>query len=168
MLLVPDKIFSTFEGLTPQYLLENNIHALILDVDNTLIPYEESLPPERVKKWLSSLALAGIRVAFVTNNHKKRLETFNSELGHPAFANSAKPLLRNMRAAIRALEATPETTANLGDQIFTDTWAGKRMGIKTFLVPPIKDKRDPFTRLKRFFERRYLRAYYEIHPKEES
>ncbi len=167
MLLIPDKIFNSFEELTPQFLKENNISALILDIDNTLIPYEEKEPPMHVRNWLFEMQKEGIRIAFVTNNHKKRLLSFNSTLGLPAFANSAKPFLRNMKKALRALGATDKTTANMGDQIFTDVLAGKRLKIKTFLVPPIKDKRDPITRLKRFFEKRHIRAYYKRNPKEQ-
>jgi len=34
------------------------------------------------------------------------------------------------------------------------------MGIRTYLVSPIKDKRDPFTRFKRWLEKPILRKYY--------
>ena len=160
MPLIPDKIFNTFEDLNVEFLKENGIEALILDVDNTLIPYEETEPPVRVTNWLNEVTAAGIKVSFVTNNHRKRLETFNKTLGFPAFHDSCKPFLRNMRKAMRAMNAKPETTANMGDQIFTDTWAGKRLHVRSFLVPPIKDKRDLFTRFKRLLEKPFVRAYY--------
>ena len=160
MSLIPDKIFGSFDEVTVDFLKENGISALILDVDNTLIPYEEDVPRPAVLRWLRALADADIKVSFVTNNHKVRLERFNESLKLPAFANSFKPFLKNMRAAMRAMGSNKTNTANLGDQIFTDTWAGKRLGIRTFLVPPIKDKRDPFTRFKRLLEKPLLRAYH--------
>ena len=160
MNLVPDLILNDFSELSVPFLKEMGITSLILDVDNTLIPYEETEPRPTVRAWLTELGDAGIRVAFVTNNHKPRLAQFNATLGYPAFANSAKPFRRNMKKAMKAMAADPLHTANMGDQIFTDVWAGKRMGLFTVLVPPIRDKRDPFTRLKRFFERPIKRAYY--------
>jgi predicted HAD superfamily phosphohydrolase YqeG len=47
----------------------------------------------------------------------------------------------------------------MGDQIFTDVWAGKRLGVRTILLPPIKDKRDIFTRFKRLLEKPILKYY---------
>lgn len=160
MRLIPDLILDSFDALTIEFLKEKDIRFLILDVDNTLIPYEETEPRPSVRAWLDSLKAAGISVAFVTNNHKPRLLTFNETLGYPAFANSAKPFRRNMKKAMRAMGADPAHTANMGDQIFTDVWAGRRMKLFTVLVPPIKDKRDPFTRFKRWLEKPYKRAYY--------
>lgn len=160
MSLIPDKIFNSFDEITVAFLKENGISALILDVDNTLIPYEEKVPRPAVLQWIATLAEADIKVAFVTNNHKRRLLRFNESLRLPAYANSFKPFLKNMRAAMRAMGSNKSNTANLGDQIFTDTWAGKRLGIRTFLVPPIRDKRDPFTRFKRLLEKPVLRKYH--------
>jgi len=160
MSLLPDKIFNTFDEITVEFLKQNGIVALILDVDNTLIPYEEDVPRPGVLAWLSELDEAGIKVSFVTNNHEKRLSRFNESLGRPAFSDSFKPFRKNMRKAMIAMGSRVENTANIGDQIFTDTWAGKRMGIRTYLVSPIKDKRDPFTRFKRWLEKPILRKYY--------
>lgn len=166
MSFVPDKILDSFDKLTVEMLKENGIRALILDIDNTLVPYEVALPPLPVLNWLEALADAGIKVAFVTNNHKKRLARFNEPLGLPAYASSFKPLAKNIKAAMRVLGAAADSTAIMGDQIYTDVWAGKRAGIRTYLVPPIKDKRDPITRLKRLLERPVLRSYYEKHKEE--
>lgn len=160
MRFTPDLILPAFDALTVDLLKEKDIRFLILDVDNTLIPYEENEPRLAVRAWLEELKEAGIAVSFVTNNHKPRLMTFNATLGYPAFANSAKPFRRNMKKAMRAMGADAAHTANMGDQIFTDVWAGRRMRLFTVLVPPIKDKRDLFTRFKRLLERPFERAYY--------
>ncbi len=163
MSLVPDKILNAFDELSVEYLKENGISALILDVDNTLIPYEETTPRPTVVAWLDKMTDAGIKIAFVTNNHKKRLLAFNETLGFPAFSDSCKPFSKNMRKAMKAMGSVPENTANMGDQIFTDIWAGKRLKLHTLLVPPIKDKRDPFTRFKRLLERPFVKKYYKKH-----
>ena len=161
MKLTPDCIFTAFDELTADFLIEKNIKALILDVDNTLIPYEESEPTPRVLTWLHTLQEKGIAVSFVSNNHKQRLDTFNAALGYPAFYHGCKPFPHKMRLAMRAMGADKKHTANLGDQIFTDVIAGRLLGVRySFLVPPIKDKTDWFTRLKRYLERPYVKKYY--------
>ena len=160
MSLTPDLILDTFDMLTVSFLQQKGIKALILDVDNTLIPYEETKPRPGVLAWLAQLKEAGISVAFVSNNHAPRLSEFNAELGYPAYANSCKPFRKNMKKALLAMGVQASEAANVGDQIFTDVWAGRRMGLYTVLVPPIKDKRDIFTRLKRVLEIPWKRAYY--------
>lgn len=166
MRLTPDLILDSFDALTADLLKEKDIRYLILDVDNTLIPYEETEPRPSVRVWLSEIKAAGIEVSFVTNNRKPRLAAFNATLGYPAFGNSAKPFRRNMKKAMHAMCADAAHTANMGDQIFTDVWAGRRMKLFTVLVPPIKDKRDLFTRFKRWLEKPFKRAYYK--KKEEN
>ena len=161
MKLVPDRIFSHFFELTPEILRECGIRALILDVDNTLIPYEEAVPNERVLAWLETLKEDGIAVAFVSNNHKKRLATFNQGLDYPAYYHGCKPFPVKMRRALRAMGVWKKETANLGDQILTDVLAGRLLGLRyCFLVPPIKDKTDAFTKFKRWLERPFLKKYY--------
>jgi predicted HAD superfamily phosphohydrolase YqeG len=56
-------------------------------------------------------------------------------------------------------------TIFMGDQILTDVWAAHNAGIPAILVPPINDKRDPFTRFKRLLEKPFLRAYDKKHRK---
>jgi predicted HAD superfamily phosphohydrolase YqeG len=55
----------------------------------------------------------------------------------------------------------------LGDQLLTDAYAGKHIGLRTLIVPPIRDKRSLFVRAKRRIERPYIRKYWKIHPKED-
>ena len=163
-----DYIFDTFDKITVDFLLENNIKAVILDIDNTLEPYENAVPGSRVKEWLSSLSQSGISCAFVSNNGKERVETFNAQLNLPAFYKAGKPFAKNIRKAMLVLSANPENTVMLGDQILTDVWAARNAGIRAFLVPPIKDKTDLFTRFKRLLEKPALKKYAKIHGKEQG
>lgn len=163
----PDQYFEKFDDATPAFLLRNGIRALILDIDNTLAPYEEPEPNERVLAWFSALKENGISAAFVSNNDHERVSLFNQKIGIPMYPKGKKPLKKFMRRAIQALGVPPENTAIMGDQIFTDVWAGRNVGIRCIVVPPIKDKTDPFTKFKRLLERPVMR-YYRKHHKEET
>ena len=163
----PDWYFDKFDLATPEFLLQNGIRALILDIDNTLAPYEEPEPNERVLAWFAALKENGILAAFVSNNDHERVSRFNREIGIPMYPKGKKPLKKFMRRAINALGVSPEETAIMGDQIFTDVWAGRNVGIRCIVVPPIKDKTDLFTRFKRVLERPIMR-YYRKHHKEET
>jgi predicted HAD superfamily phosphohydrolase YqeG len=60
---------------------------------------------------------------------------------------------------MEAMEVSPAETAMLGDQILTDCFAGKHIGLCAIIVPPIKDKTNLFFRFKRFLERPFIRKY---------
>jgi ribonucleotide monophosphatase NagD (HAD superfamily) len=64
----------------------------------------------------------------------------------------------------RGSGGSKKTTAIMGDQVFTDVLFARMMGIRAILVPPIKDKTNRITRLKRHFEKGVLRRYYKHHP----
>lgn len=167
-LLMPDRHFATYRDLSPAFLAEAGVRVLLSDIDNTLAPYEQSEPDEEIRAWIGAMNAAGITVAFVSNNHADRVELFNRTLGCPAYPDAHKPLKKTVRRAMCELGSTPETTAFLGDQLLTDVLAGKGLGMRAYTVPPIRDKRDPFTRFKRLLERPVFRAYRKKIEKEEK
>ena len=155
-----DLYLNSILELTPDMLIERNIKGLILDIDNTLVTYDDPEPTEEVLAWLSAMEAAGIKAAFVSNNESPaRVDVFNRELGLYATSRSKKPLPVGFRRAMRALGVKPCECLAVGDQIFTDVWGGKNAGAKAFLVPPIKDRTDWFFRLKRKLEAPIIRRY---------
>lgn len=164
---VPDYYFETFEYADASLLSSLGIKGIILDVDNTLEPYEHPLPGEHVMAWLNSLNDVGISAAIVSNNNSERIDLFNGELGLFAISRARKPFKRSLIRAMEAMGTKKENTAIIGDQIFTDVLAGKWAGLAvTILVVPINDKRDVFTRFKRLLERPIIKKYRKRKAKE--
>lgn len=163
-LFAPSYTFCAYFHVTPAFLKEQGIRVLLLDIDNTLAPYEQPLPDARLKNWLDSLKAAGISVAFLSNNHAERVELFNKELGLPCRYNAHKPLTRRAKKLFLSLGGTKKTTAFMGDQIFTDVLCARLAGATAILVPPIWDRRDCGTRFKRRLEKGVLRRFYKKHP----
>ena len=161
-LLTPDRVFNTFEEITPEFLQSNGIKALLIDIDNTLAPYEQDLPDERIINWFASLRESGISAALISNNHPPRVELFNSLLGLPAYPDSGKPGSRSLLEAMDEMGSTAENTAGLGDQLLTDTLAVHRLDMPSYIVPPIKDKRTLFFRFKRWLEIPFMKRYYRL------
>ena len=159
-LFVPDHYFDTVYEVTPELLVARGIKGLILDIDNTLVPYEIPTPTEENVAWLKGMWDSGIKTAFVSNNHQDRVELYNKSIGCPAFYDSGKPLKKACRRALAALKLQPSEVAIIGDQVFTDVWAAHNAGIPAILVPPIRDKRDLLTRFKRVLERPVMRKYH--------
>ncbi len=163
--LVPDYMFDRYGDITPALLQSIGVRALLIDIDNTLAPYEQPDPDDDHRVWFSAMAEAGIRCALVSNNGRARVERFNATLGLPAYWKSGKPFGRTMKRIMRAWGVTRGETAVLGDQLLTDALAGHALGLRTLIVPPIRDKRTAFVRFKRWLERPYIRAYRERREK---
>ena len=166
-LLTPDYMFDTFDEITPEFLLSKGIRALLIDIDNTLAPYEQPEPDERIRDWFASLERHGIKAALISNNHAPRVELFNKTLGLPAYPDSGKPGSRTILEAMRTMGTTAENTAGLGDQLLTDTLAVHRLNMPSLIVPPIKDKTTPFFKFKRWLEKPFIKRYWRLHAGKE-
>ena len=162
--LVPDYYFEKFSDASCGFLVSIGVKGIVLDIDNTLEPYENPVPTEQVVAWFDSLATAGIKAAFVSNNNAERVEMFNKNLEFPAYFKAGKPFKKNILRALSDMGVTPSEAILMGDQIFTDVCCAKRCGARAFLVPPIRDKQDFFTRFKRRLEKGILRRFYKKHP----
>lgn len=161
----PSLYFEKFTDVTPELLLNLGISSLMIDIDNTIAPYELEEPDGDILAWLGALRENGIGFAFISNNTSTaRIEKFNKNIGAPAYARSGKPFAgKNVRRALKALGSSPEECAFMGDQIFTDICAGKLCGMRTILVPPIKDKKNLLFKIKRTLERPVMRSYFKKH-----
>ena len=157
--MMPDYMFRAFDEITPAFLASLGVKAILADIDNTLAPYEQPEPDERIKGWIASLAEAGIGIAFVSNNDWERVELFNRTLGVPAYAKSGKPFKKNLVKAMNDLGGTLDTTVMLGDQLLTDALAGHNLGVRCLIVPPIRDKKNAFFKFKRWLEKPVVKKF---------
>lgn len=163
-MLQPNYTFLSYRDVSPEFLKKVGIRVLILDIDNTLAPYEQPEPDGFIVAWLNALQRVGIKTAFLSNNHAERVELFNKSLGLPMRYNAHKPLPRQARKMRRRLGGEKGDTAIMGDQIFTDVLCAKLAGLRSILVPPIKDRTDAGTRFKRRMEKGILKRYYKKNP----
>ena len=165
--LTPDDMRDSFRDITPEELGARGIRWVFSDIDNTLATYDDPLPPGAVSDWLRRMEEAGISVIFVSNNDRARVEGFNParpDRGKPTYWKSAKPFTKSLRRAMREAGARREESMLRGDQLLTDAAAGKRAGLYTVIVPPIKDRTSLFWRVKRRIERPYIKKYLRLNP----
>ena len=162
---VPEYYFDTFDKASAEFLLSIGVKGIVLDVDNTLEPYENPTPGDHVVAWLESLRENGISAAIVSNNGGERINLFNKDLGLPAYYKAKKPFKKNVLNAMKDMGTDKDNTILMGDQVFTDVWAAHNTGLRAILVPPIKDKTDVFTRFKRLLEKPILKKYRKLNNK---
>ncbi|MBE6531353.1 MAG: YqeG family HAD IIIA-type phosphatase [Ruminococcaceae bacterium] len=158
-LLTPDYMFDTFDLVSVDFLRSIGVSALLIDIDNTLAPYEQPEPDERIINWFAALSAAGISASLISNNHPPRVELFNESLGLPAYPDSGKPKSGTLIKAMDKMGSDRSNTAVLGDQLLTDALAAHRLGLKALIVPPIKDKTTLFFKFKRWVEKPYIKRY---------
>lgn len=164
-LLTPDYIFPSFCDITPEFLSSLGIKALLIDIDNTLAPYEQDLPDDKTIKWFNELSNNGIKATLISNNTAERVEKYNSLLSLPAIPDAKKPSKKAILKAIEEMGVDTASTAGLGDQLLTDTLAVHRLDMISLIVPPINDKKTLFFRFKRWLEKPFIKRYYKLHKK---
>lgn len=155
----PDFMYDSVHDIESDFFKKNNIRYVILDIDNTLVPYTVKTPTDKALSFLKRLDDEGIKYCFLSNNNEKRVELFNRDIGAMFRSRAKKPLLFGLKKVMTCMDAKEENTLLVGDQIFTDVWTGKRAGIKSMLVKPIEDKETLFFKFKRALEKIVLDEY---------
>ncbi|MDR1669580.1 MAG: YqeG family HAD IIIA-type phosphatase [Oscillospiraceae bacterium] len=122
--------------LTPAWLKERGVRAVLADLDNTLAGYRANEPDAAVALWMAALKEAGIALMIVSNAKEERVAAFCAPLGLPYLARAGKPGGRGMLEAVKRLRMSAAETVMVGDQYFTDIRAGRKAGLRTVLVNP--------------------------------
>ncbi|MFN8482196.1 MAG: YqeG family HAD IIIA-type phosphatase [Anaerolineae bacterium] len=160
-IFTPDLIIPSVCDIPLPELAGRGIRGLLFDLDNTLLAHRGDEFEERVTEWLKRAADDGFRLYIISNGPPSRTLRLAEKVGLPAVYHSGKPGVRGLRQALAALALEPKQAAMVGDQIFTDVWAGSRLGLYTVLVTPINADEPWNVRVKRPLERLVLRR---IHP----
>lgn len=159
MILYPKAYLNNVKEITIEFLKENNIKALILDVDNTLIDFYKNIP-EGIDIWCKNLKQQGIKMCIVSNTNKKeKVKKVASKLDIPYFYFAKKPAKGGLLRAQKLLEENCENIAAVGDQIFTDVWGANRAKMFSILVKPLEEKDLLITKIKRPLENFIIKKY---------
>ena len=160
MILYPRLYIDNVRCIKIDFLNKNNIKAIILDMDNTIIDLSKNIP-EGTKEWVDSLKKHGIKFCIVSNSiHKDKVIKIANELGIDDFILFAKkPLKSGFKKAMKILNIKPCNIAAVGDQIFTDVVGANRCGMYSILVKPIDRKDILITKIKRPIENYIINKY---------
>ena len=135
--LVPDRLFETYEEITPEYLRQRGIRLLLSDLDYTLAPKYVPHPDDRVREWLRRMEEGGVQVMILSNNRSsRRVETFCRELGIPYVGHAQKPRTTGFHRAMEQAGATAAETAMIGDKLLTDMLGANLAGVLALMVEP--------------------------------
>ena len=156
-MLKPKAQFEKVTDITAKFLKQNNINAVILDVDNTLIDLDRK-PLKDIEKWADSLKDEKIKICIASNSIKKeKIAKIATKLNVPFIYFSTKPLKRGLKKAKNILQEKNENIAEIGDQLFTDVLGANRMKMFSILTKPISEEKTKLGALKRKIEQLYLK-----------
>lgn len=135
--LLPCFVTERLTDISPAFLDRQNIRLLMLDFDNTIVPYTTDIPTEEMEAWLARMAASNIRICVVSNSKKDRVKVFCAHYGIDCITHAKKPFSRGIRQCLRRYDMPAESAALVGDQIYTDSLGGNCAGVRTVLVRAI-------------------------------
>lgn len=160
-LLIPDAILESVFMINLDELKKLNIKGLLIDIDNTLVPWGQPKMEEAFVHWIQHAKEQSFKVCLVSNARELRTRSFAELLDIPAVGQALKPLNRAFRRGMKLLGLSPGEVAVIGDQIFTDVFGGNRLGLYTILINPLSATELGATKIMRNLERRALKRMVE-------
>jgi HAD superfamily phosphatase (TIGR01668 family) len=151
--LTPNMFVPSIYAIPLDRLRRRGIRGLIVDLDNTVVPWDEREPSPALQAWVDDVKRAGFGLCLLSNNLTVRVEHFAAALGVPGIPHAGKPRRRAFRRAMAVLGTSERETAVIGDQVFTDVLGGNRLHLYTILVAPVAARELWTTRLVRRVER---------------
>ncbi|UTB75760.1 HAD family hydrolase [Latilactobacillus curvatus] len=159
----PTWMVNAIYDLTPEQLKAKGIKAVLTDLDNTLIAWNNPDGTPQLKAWLAQMQAAEITVMVVSNNNHDRVQRALSELQLPFIARANKPLATGITKTKKQLGLSRHEVVMVGDQLITDMHAGNVAGVRTILVKPIIDSDAWNTSINRFFEKYIMQQLLKKH-----
>ena len=135
--LLPKIVANSLTELSPSFLKSRNISLLMLDFDNTIVPYTTNEPTAEMLSWLEMLLESDISLCVVSNSRKDRVKDFCDRYGLACIRRAKKPFSKGIKACMAEFEAQPDTCALAGDQIYTAVLGANCAGVQSILVRSI-------------------------------
>ena len=137
--LLPKLIARELPQLTPELLHRLGIRLLMLDFDNTIVPYTTDIPTEQMRRWLESMKQSDIQLCVVSNSKRERVKVFCAAYGLDCITHAKKPFPKGIRQCLQKYGIPAAEAALAGDQIYTDTLGANCLGVTSILVSAISN-----------------------------
>ncbi|MDD4178884.1 MAG: YqeG family HAD IIIA-type phosphatase [Candidatus Margulisbacteria bacterium] len=138
----PNEIVTDIKEIDFAALKAKGIKALILDIDDTLLPREVNDIYPAVFEWVVSRKEEGFRLCLTSNSrHPLRVKYIGDTLGIPAISFGFKPLPFAFWKSLEILGTKPEETAMVGDQLFMDILGANILKIYSIFIDHKKEEK---------------------------
>ena len=123
--------------IDPQMLQQKGIALLMLDFDNTIVPYTTNDPTEEMARWLRELTVSDVAVCVVSNSKRDRVKVFCKTYGLDCITHAKKPFSKGIKECLAKYDLPADQCALAGDQIYTDVLGANCCGVHSILVKAI-------------------------------
>ena len=134
---LPKIMITSITELSPRFLRERGIRLLMLDFDNTIVPYTTNEPTVAMSDWLKAMAQSEVQICVVSNSKRSRVKVFCEKYGIPCITHAKKPFSKGIKECLAKFDVKPSECALAGDQIYTDTLGANGTGVTSILVKAI-------------------------------
>jgi len=142
---------------------------ILLDVDNTVVPWKSEEIPETTLLWLARGRALGFQFCLISNTrHRARLSALAERMELRYMVGKFKPSREMFVAALHEFQVTPEQAVMVGDQLFTDVLGANRAGIEAVWVKPSARREFMGTRVNRMLERAVRGRLYHVLEQEDD
>ena len=155
--MLPSIIVDSVTDLTPDMLSERGIELLMLDFDNTIVPYTTDIPEPLMEQWLYDMKMSDIKLCVVSNSKNQRVRIFCKNYGIDCITHAKKPFSKGIRECLHKFSLPAQACALVGDQIFTDTLGANCAGVTSILVTAI-DNHNIWLKLRHVAEMPFISA----------
>jgi HAD superfamily phosphatase (TIGR01668 family) len=162
---LPDYTIRAVYDLQPDVLRREGIKAVLVDLDNTLIAWNNPDGTPELRAWIDAMTIAGIPVVVVSNNKHSRVERAVDKFGIDFVSRAMKPFTRGINIAINRYGFNREEVVMVGDQLMTDIRAAHRANVKSILVEPLVKSDAWITKFNRWRESRMMKKIEEKYGK---
>lgn len=148
---LPKYIYPSLTAVSPEWLLSQGVRLLLLDFDNTVVPYTTNEPTPEMYRWLMDALASPLRLCVISNSRSGRVVKFCERYGIECLTCANKPFSRGIRRCLRKFGICAKETALIGDQIYSDVLGANCSGVLSILVPSI-DNHNFILKLRHVFE----------------
>lgn len=141
--LLPKLVTPKVTDLKPEFLQQKGIRLLMLDFDNTIVPYTTSTPTPEMESWLKEMLASPVAVCVVSNSHKDRVKIFCEGYGIACITHAKKPFQKGILECLGKYGFSPSECALAGDQIYTDVLGANCAGVYSIRVEAISNHNFP-------------------------
>ena len=154
----PDYDYPSAYNIPYETLYKNGFKGIIFDIDNTLVPHGAPADDNAIR-FFKHLKTLGFETTLLSNNKEPRVKSFAQAVQAKYIFKAAKPSNKGYIRAMDKMNTDIQTTIFVGDQLFTNIWGAKRLGILNILTKTIHPKEEIQNNLKRKLERIVLCFY---------
>lgn len=134
---LPKVIFPKLTDISPSFLEQAGVKLLMMDFDNTMLPYTTDVPTQELLTWLAKFEKSAIHLCIVSNSKRSRVRLFGERYGVDVVQGAKKPFSKGISQCLARYGIEPSSAALCGDQIYTDVLGANCAGVRSIMVRSI-------------------------------